>query len=105
MTSYPCAIVPAMLRTVTFVDSEAHARLLGLMAVLGLPPVRCIDGTTKKPLVEVEVCPGEWRPVETVYVDGGAVELAFGKNGSSRVYRFDASDCPSWRMPSRKVGR
>lgn len=100
--SYPRVKVPTMLRTVTFVDSEAHARLLGLMAVLALPPVRCDEGTTtKRPLVEIEVHTGVWRPVETIIVLDTLIVLSFGKNGSTRTYRFLTADCPAWRMPSK----
>jgi hypothetical protein len=86
----------------TYIESEAQARLMGLCAVLRLPPLCCEDGRERRPLIEIEVAPDTWRPIETFAFDDGAVVFLFGKNGTTRSYRFPIEECPSWRMPSRR---
>jgi len=88
---------------VRYLDSEGQARLVGLCTVLQLPPLRCNDGATRRPLIEIEIETNVWRPVESfAFDDDGTVTFFFGKNGTTRTYRFALNECPAWRMPARK---
>jgi hypothetical protein len=76
-------------------ELEDWSRLKGLLAMLALPPRRGRDNAYRKPAVEVEVEPGEWRAVEDIVLDADGMTFSFGANGHRVEYRFAL--CPRWR--------
>jgi hypothetical protein len=92
-------------------DPEAHARLLGIINMLKLPPLQWPDGTSRRRLVEIEVEPDRWVPVDGVVVEAGTITFWSGTNGTRREYVRPAGFCPRWRadqdvrdMPPRYAG-
>jgi hypothetical protein len=81
-------------------DPEQQARLLGLMAVLALPPLTTSDGDTRRVLVEVEVAPGRWHAVDSCVIESDRLVLSHGVNGHRVEWAFSrAEPVPRWRMP------
>ena len=80
-------------------DPEQTARLLGLMSQLGLPPRVGADGKTRRVLVEVEVAPGVWSPVDSAALDDERLVLSYGTNGRRREWKFRRGEpVPRWRL-------
>jgi len=78
-------------------DPDAHARLMGVINMLKLPPLVWPDGRTRRRLIEIEVEPGRWVPVDGLVVEAGVVTFWSGTNGSRREYTRPAGSCPNWR--------
>lgn len=84
-------------------DLEGWARLQGLLAVMGLPPVREVDGFVRRRVVEIEIRPNSdlWVAIEGIAIEMHRVICWTGTNGSKRQYEFvRGEDMPRWRVPS-----
>jgi hypothetical protein len=78
-------------------NPEGWAAIRGMMTILALPAVRCCDGTSRRPRVEVFV-DGEWHVIDEVAIEPDAVTFAHGKNGKRVEWRFDPrKNVPRWR--------
>ncbi len=82
----------------TATESNAWAKLRGLMAVLALPPVRFADGVFRKRLIEVEIAEGTWAAVNAIAVEPERLVFWFGINGERVEYVFPRSHVPNWRI-------
>lgn len=81
-------------------DPEQNARLHGLIAVLGLPAVRCIDGEWRRPLVEVEIAHGLWEPVDGLSIEAERLVFYFGALPARVEWVFNRKEgVPRWRQP------
>lgn len=84
----------------TIEDREQNARLHGLIAVLGLPPVRHGDGTWKRVPVEVEIKDGLWERVDGLMIESERLVFTFGANGTTVQFVFLRKEgVPRWRTP------
>lgn len=82
------------------VPAENEARLKGLFAVLALPARRAADGSFRRPMVEVEVAPGTWSPIDSISVESERLTFSYGSNGTRVEYVFDRKESvPRWRTP------
>ena len=79
-------------------DPENWSRTMGLIAVLSLPARTMPNRTQAKPVVQIEVQPDEWLPVDTVVIDSDAIVFLHGTNGTRREHRFEHDRCPRWRV-------
>ncbi len=78
------------------------ASLKGLMAVLALPAVRCVDGTFRKRMIEVEVSRGVWVPIRHMAIEPERIVVWHGDNGERNEYVFlRAAGVPRWRIEQR----
>jgi len=84
-------------------DVEAWARLQGLLAMLALPPMREDDGVVRRILVEIEVSPNKWVPIEGVTIEPHRLIFHYGTNGTRVQYPYAREDgIPRWRTPRAK---
>jgi hypothetical protein len=78
-------------------DSQAAARVLGLMSVLSLPPLRRLDGTWAKAGIEIEIEPGVWQAVDRIVIEERRLIFLWGFNGHSGERSYDRERVPEWR--------
>ena len=84
-------------------EAEMHARLMGVVAALALPEVRCLDGSYRTRVVEIELAreSNVWQPVHGVSISAEAITFFTNESdGAARSsWRFThAEGCPAWRM-------
>ncbi len=79
-------------------ESNAWARLRGLVAVLSLPAHRCDDGIFRKRKVEVELDANTWVAVDSMAIESERIVFWFGTNGTRVEYVFPRDACPRWRV-------
>lgn len=84
---------------------EGWARLQGLFAMLALPPINAGLGMVRRRIVEVEVSPNRWVPIEGAALELHRLVVWTGSNGSRQQYEFlRAEGVPRWRMPDSERG-
>lgn len=80
-------------------SAENEARLAGLVAVLGLPPVRGLDGKERRRVVEVEIADDLWQVIDGMAIDADGVTFFTGHNGTRSDWRFRRTEgFPRWRL-------
>jgi hypothetical protein len=78
--------------------AENNARLMGVVAALGLPEVRGIDGVYRKRLIEIELAPGSdlWQLVDGLSIS--ADRITFLTKPRAEWVFSHREGCPAWRM-------
>lgn len=80
-------------------QGEDLARLLGVMRMLALPPVRTPDNRERRRVVEIEIAPDTWERVDGMWIESGRIVFFVGTNGHRTDYAFiDGEAVPSWRV-------
>lgn len=75
-------------------DTQGWARLLGLMSQLALP---------SRPVIEVEIAPDLWEPIDALSIDEGELVLSYGRGDNRQEFRFSRSEpIPPWRHGHRR---
>jgi hypothetical protein len=78
-------------------DTESWARLMGVMSMLALPPVRC-GGVERRRIVEIELSPGVWQCVDGVSITSDSITF-FSMNGVRHEWKFTTGEpTPRWRV-------
>lgn len=80
-------------------QGEDLARLLGVMRMLALPPVRTSSGTLRKRVVEILVAPETWARVDGMWIESVRIVFFAGPSEARTEYVFvEAEKVPAWRV-------